>query len=147
MADIIKKYIISLPFNLTQYGKVSVIEDNDPKIYRDKIKTLFSTGTNERIWYHNYGANLSDLLFEPYSVAVEDARYAVNQVFASWLPEVTLLDLSASFEEQTGAVVLDLTYKIPSGDVDTVKVSTESLTRSGGTPDEYTERLRSSENG
>jgi len=147
MADIIKKYVISLPFNLTQYGKADVIEDNDPQVYRDKIRTLLSTGTNERIWYHNYGANLSDLLFEPYSVAVEDARYAINQVFASWVPEVTLLDVAASFDERTGAVMLDLTYKIPSGDVDTVKVSTESLTISGGTPDRYTELLRSSQNG
>jgi phage baseplate assembly protein W len=147
MSNIVDKYVIDFPFNLSTYKKVAVIKANDPNVYRNKIRALFSTGTDERVWYHSYGANLTDLLFEPSAVAVEDARNSVSQVFASWVPEVTLLDLTAGFDDRTGSVTLNVTYQIPSGDVDTIKIANTSLTTSGDSPDQYTEQLASENNG
>lgn len=126
-------YIIDLPFNLSTYGKVNVIPDNDVKVWRNKVLSVFSVGTNERIWYHNYGANLSTLLFEPSSVAVEDARAAINEVFVSWLPELTLLDITAGYDNPNASVTLNLTYQIPSGAVDSVKIINADLTHTGET--------------
>jgi len=126
-------YIIDLPFDLSTYGKVSAIADNDIQVWRSKITAIFSVATNERIWYHNYGADLSGLLFEPSPVAIEDARAAINEVFVSWLPTLKLLDIAAVYDAASASIILTLTYQVPSGAVDSVKITNASLTISGET--------------
>ena len=126
-------YIIDLPFDLSTYGSVGQIADNDIQVWRNKITTIFSIATNERIWYHNYGADLSGLLFESSTVAIEDARAAINEVFVSWLPTLKLLDIAAVYDSSNAAITLTLTYQVPSGTVDSVKITNASLTTSGET--------------
>jgi phage baseplate assembly protein W len=133
MANVQTTYVIDLPFDLSTKKKLKVIEDNDPKVWKNKILSLLSTGPNERIWYHSYGANLGDLLFEPSAVAVEDARVALSEVFASWLPELTLEDISAGYDESLGSITLEVLYRIPSGEMESVKISNASLTVAGET--------------
>jgi len=133
MANVQTTYVIDLPFDLSTNKKVKVIADTNPKVWKNKILSLLSTGTNERVWYHNYGANLGDLLFEPSSVAVEDARAALTEVFASWLPELMLEDISAGYDESLGSVSIEILYRLPSGAMESVKLSNASLTAAGET--------------
>jgi phage baseplate assembly protein W len=133
MANPQTTYVIDLPFDLSTKKKVMTIPDNDPKVWKNKVLSLLSIGTNERVWYHSYGANLSDLLFEPSAVAVEDARIALAEVFASWLPELTLQDINAGYDQTNGSITLEIMYKIPSGEVNSVKISNASLTVAGDT--------------
>ena len=126
-------YLIDLPFDLSTYGRINKVPDNDARAWKNKILSLLSTGTNERIWYHNYGANLGSLVFETSYAAVEDARIALAEVFASWLPELELLEVNAGFDDSVGSVTISVSYKLPSGAADSVKISTASLTRAGET--------------
>lgn len=126
-------YLIDLPFDLSTYGRVGIVPDNDPKAWKNKILSLLSTGIDERIWYHNYGANLGSLAFETSYAAVEDARIALSEMFASWLPELQLLDTNAGFDESVGSVTVSISYKLPSGAADSVKINTASLTTAGET--------------
>jgi phage baseplate assembly protein W len=126
-------YIINIPFNLSTYGSVSRIADNDIQVWRNKITAIFSIATNERIWYHNYGADLSGLLFEPSNIAIEDARAAISEVFVSWLPTLKLLDIAAVYDSTNASLILTLTYQVPSGMVDSVKITNAALTISGET--------------
>jgi phage baseplate assembly protein W len=123
-------YVIDLPFSFYK-GKVGVIPDNDPKVWKNKILSLLSTGTNERIWYHNYGANLSSLLFETSSVAIEDAKIAIAEVFTSWLPELRLFEIQAGYDDSLGSITVTLSYGLPSGLADSVKITTASLSNTG----------------
>lgn len=124
-------YVIDLPFSLTQKGKISIIPDNDPKFYKTKVLTLLSTGINERVWYYNYGANLTSLLFETSGSAIEDARTAITEMFTVWAPELTLIDIGVEFDGATSHLTFSIIYKLPDGEQDSVKISTSSLTRAG----------------
>lgn len=126
-------YVIDLPFDISTKGRIATVPDNDAKAWKNKILSLLSTGTNERIWYHNYGANLGSLVFETSYTAVEDARIALAEVFASWLPELELLEVNAGFDEAFGSVTVSVSYRLPSGASDSVKISTASLTNAGET--------------
>lgn len=124
-------YVIDLPFSLTQKGKIAAIPDNDPKFYKTKVLTLLSTGINERVWYYNYGANLTSLLFETSGSAVEDARTAITEMFVVWAPELTLVDIGAEFDSATSYLTFSIIYELPDGEQDSVKISTSSLTAAG----------------
>jgi len=124
-------YVIDLPFSLAQKGKITTIPDSDPKFYKTKVLTLLSTGINERVWYYNYGANLTSLLFETSGSAIEDARTAITEMFTVWAPELTLVDIGVEFDGATSYLTFSIIYKLPDGEQDSVKISTSSLTAAG----------------
>jgi len=120
-------YVIDLPFDLSTKGRVNSIVDNSPKVWRNKLLALLSTGINERVWYYIYGANLNSLIFETSSQVVEDARTAISQLFISWLPDLELSEVSVDIDSDNAAVTFTIIYSLPSGDTDSVKISTSSL--------------------
>lgn len=124
-------YVIDLPFSLTQKGKIATIPDNDPKFWKTKVLTLLSTGINERVWYYNYGANLTSLLFETSGSAIADARTAITEMFTVWAPELTLVDIGAEFDGNISQLTFSIIYQLPDGEQDSVKISTSSLTAAG----------------
>jgi phage baseplate assembly protein W len=134
MASVISKQLVTttidLPFSFSN-GRVASILDTDLKVWKNRIISLLSTATNERVWYYDYGANLNNLLFETSEVAVQDAKYAIEQMFGSWLPSLSLIDIVVGYDSTTGTLSITITYKLPSGDVDSVKINTESLSPSG----------------
>jgi len=134
MASIISKQLVTttidLPFSFSN-GRVASILDTDPKVWKNRIISLLSTATNERVWYYDYGANLNSLMFDTSEVAMQDAKYAIEQMFGSWLPSLTLLNVITGFDSNTGSLSVTITYKLPSSDVDSVKINTESLSPSG----------------
>jgi phage baseplate assembly protein W len=126
-------YVIDLPFDLSTKGRVNSIVDNSPKVWRNKLLALLSTGINERVWYYIYGANLNSLIFETSSQVVEDARTAISQLFVSWLPDLELSEVAVEIDSDNAAVTFTIIYLLPSGDTDSVKISTSSLNNAGET--------------
>lgn len=126
-------YVIDLPFDLSTKGRVNSIVDNSPKVWRNKLLALLSTGINERVWYYIYGANLNSLIFETSSQVVEDARTAISQLFVSWLPDLELSEVAVEIDSDNAAVTFTIIYSLPSGDIDSVKISTSSLNNAGKT--------------
>jgi len=126
-------YSISLPFNLSTNGKVNIVADSDPKAWRDRVLTLLSTGINERVWYYNYGAHLDGLIYETAADAFELGKQAINEMFVGWLPELSLIDILPVYDSDSGTLSLTIIYKIPSGETDSVTISTASLTAAGET--------------
>lgn len=126
-------YVIDLPFDLSTKNRVNSIVDNSPKVWRNKLLALLSTGINERVWYYIYGANLNSLIFETSSQVVEDARAAISQLFVSWLPDLKLSEVAVDIDPDNAAVTFTIIYSLPSGDTDSVKISTSSLNNAGET--------------
>jgi phage baseplate assembly protein W len=126
-------YVIDLPFDLSTKGRVNSIVDTSPKIWRNKLLALLSTGINERVWYYIYGANLNSLIFETSAQVVEDARTAIDQLFVSWLPDLELSEVSVDIDSDNATVTFTIIYLLPSGDSDSVKISTSSLNNAGET--------------
>jgi phage baseplate assembly protein W len=124
-------YVIDLPFNLSANGRISTIPDSDHKAWKNKVISLLSVGTNERIWYHYFGTNIENLLFESSSSAVIEARAAIEETFVKWAPELTLRDVSISKNDVDGSITLSIIYQIPTGQQDSVKITKASLTAAG----------------
>lgn len=126
-------YTIDYPFSFNSNGRVNAIEDNNPKVWKNKILALISTGTQERIWYSDYGINLGSLVFENSQNAVEEAVRGINELFVSWLPELDLTDVQVGYDETNGYLILSVVYTLPSGEQDSVKIDTSSLSAAGET--------------
>lgn len=126
-------YVIDVPFNLSAKGKVTVIPDNDPKVWKNKVLTLLSTGINERVWYYNYGVNLTNLLFESSSAAMEDARTAISEMFITWLPELTLLEVVTGRDDLMGSLTFSIIYSLPDNTTESINITTASLNAAGET--------------
>ena len=124
-------YTISLPFNISSNGKIAIISDNDPKAWKDKVISLLSIKENERIWYRYYGADIDSLLFESGNLSAGEVATAIRETFIKWLPELTLLDVTADYDQTNGYLTINIIYEIPTGEQDSVKIVKSSLTPSG----------------
>ena len=124
-------YTVNLPFNLSKNGRIDIIPDSDHKAWQDKVVTLLSIGTDERIWYHYFGTRIETLLFEGSSDAVIQARAAIEETFVKWAPELTLKDVSVSKNDEAGTITLSISYQLPTGQQDSVKLTRASLTAAG----------------
>jgi phage baseplate assembly protein W len=134
-----KTYQINLPFAFSTRGAVGIQSDTDPNIYKHKVLTLLSTGINERIWYYKYGAGLTDLLYEPVDTISDTAKTDITEMFGNWLPELSLEQVLTQYDSQLATSTFTIIYKIPSGEIESVKITTESLTAAG--------EIRSTNNG
>jgi phage baseplate assembly protein W len=126
-----KTYQINLPFAFSSRGAVGIQSDTDPNLYKNKVKTLLSTGINERVWYYRYGANLTNVLYEPIDTIAESAKTDITEMFGNWLPELSLEQVLTSYDSQQATVTFTIIYKTPSGEIDSVKITTVSLTAAG----------------
>jgi phage baseplate assembly protein W len=130
-------YSIDLPFSFSNRGAIISVPSNGSAAWRNKVLTLLSTGIDERIWYHNYGAGLNQLLFESPSVVSEEAKLAIEQMFAAWLPELKFMECFATYDSPSSSVSFSVIYQIPSGETDSVKINTASLTAAGEIKETY----------
>jgi phage baseplate assembly protein W len=124
-------YSVSLPFNISANGKVNITADTSAKAWRDRVLTLLSTGINERVWYYNYGASLDGLIYESAADATEMGRQAIKEMFVAWLPQLSLVEVNPVFDSGTATLSLTIIYKLPNGELDSVTISTASLTAAG----------------
>ena len=124
-------YTISLPFNISNNGKIAIIQDNDPKAWKDKVVSLLSIKENERIWYRYYGAGIDALLFESGNLSAGEVATAIQETFIKWLPELTLVNVTTDYDQTNGYLTINIIYEIPTGEQDSVKIVKASLTPSG----------------
>lgn len=124
-------YKINLPFNISTNGRIDIIPDSDHKAWQDKVVSLLSVGTDERIWYHYFGTRIETLLFESSTDAVIQARAAIEETFVKWAPELTLKDVTVSKNDDAGTITLSISYQLPTGQQDSVKITRASLTAAG----------------
>ena len=54
-------------------------------------------------------------------------------MFVGWHPELSLVDTIPVYDRDSGRLNLTIIYKIPSGETDSVTISTASLTAAGET--------------
>lgn len=125
--------LMSLPFSFGENGSVSSIEGTDLKRYRDKVYTLMTTNDYERVWYLHYGASIQNYLMNPSTEASLDIFEAINEAFVRWAPELELVEVTPYFDDANGVLEMEVVYKTPTLEVDSVKLITAELTRAGET--------------
>lgn len=128
-----ESFVVALPFSFTQAGAVRRVSNTDPALWKSKVKTVLTTNDYERIWYKHYGAALQNMLFNPEDLANLNVRAAVTEAFIRWVPELTLEDMTAIYDGDTGYLEFNIIYSLPTGGQDSVKITTAELTAAGET--------------
>ncbi len=131
--DLLNTRLISLPFTFAENGAAASIEGTDLKRYRDKVYTILTTNDYERIWYLHYGASIQNYLMNPSTEASLDIFEAINEAFVRWAPELELIEVTPFFDDENGVLEMEVVYKTPTLEVDSVKLITAELTRAGET--------------
>jgi phage baseplate assembly protein W len=124
-------YAIDLPFRFSKAGTVSVVPDTSLAAYQNKVVSLLSIGMDQRIWYHYFGVDITNMLFENTNLVINEASQAVADAFSTWAPELTLLSVTADYENASGTLSLNISYQTPSGNQGSVKINNASLTAAG----------------
>lgn len=132
-ATTFEAFVITLPFSFTQTGSVRRTSHTDGAVWKARVKTILTTNDYERIWYKYYGAALQNILFSPEDLSNLNVRSAVNEAFVRWLPDLSLEDMTAIYDGDNGYLEFNITYSLPTGEQDSVKITTAELTAAGET--------------
>lgn len=124
-------YVIGLPFSFTGAGSVGRVSESSGKYWRDKVVTYMSTNDFERIWYMYFGAGLQKFVFAPAELASVDVYGAISEMFTRWLPELTLISSLTNYDQDTGTLTFNISYALPNGEENSVKITTAELTAAG----------------
>ena len=128
---------ISLPFSFNNFGELSYSTD-PKKIWQDRVLLVLMTRFGERVMRQNFGSNVSATVFEPDSVAIETVRRTISEAFTQWLSALELTAINPVYDLETGALNVSVTYRLPTGEEDTVPLKTAILSRSGDIIQEIT---------
>lgn len=107
---------ISLPFSINDFGAVSFSTDQK-KIWADRVRSVVGTTTGERVMRPNFGGKIAYSVHNNLDAAIESINTTVTEVFNSQLPLLNLEKIDASFDESTGTVSADITYRLPNDQV------------------------------
>jgi len=132
---------INLPFSFNNnYNLVAtsatptgpVTSTTDLKvIYQNRIFAVLFTKFGERVMRPNFGSDLHKIVFETQEVALEIAERTISTAFSKWLPDLQLEKIEPLFDGTTGYFTFIINYRLPSGEVDGVKINTALFNRFG----------------
>ena len=121
---------ISIPFRFNEFGQVETAV-NESKYWKDQILLTIMTRFGERVFRPSFGSGIGETLFEPADTAAETAVRTINVAFNTWLPRLTLTEVSPRFNYDTGFLEVTVLYVLPSGQSDTITLNTAILNRTG----------------
>lgn len=107
---------ISLPFSINAFGAVSFSTDQR-KIWADRVRSVVGTTIGERVMRPNFGGKIAYSVYSNQDAAIEAIKTTVAEVFNSQLPLLTLDKIDSSFDESTGTVSADITYRLPNDQI------------------------------
>lgn len=121
---------ISLPFNFNEFGEVNYTSEAK-KIWQDRVYTAVLTQVGERVMRPGYGTIIQTATFENESVAAEIVDKGVSKAFADYLKDLKLVSVVPFYNAETGVMEITINYSLPTGEADTVKLTTAILSNSG----------------
>lgn len=124
---------ISLPFSFDSSGGIGYTID-EKKIWQDRVVLVVMTGLEERIMIPSFGTNVKKTVFESINDALSLIKQEISYGFATWLKQLSLVDVVGTIDNADGYLSVEIRYRLgASNQVDSVKVKTAILNRSGDT--------------
>lgn len=124
---------ISLPFSFDSSGGIGYTQD-ERKIWQDRVVIVIMTGLEERVMRPSFGTNVKKTVFETINDALAAIRQAVSQGFATWLQQLTLIEVIGTTDPVDGNLSIEVKYRLRNNpEVESVRVKTAILSRSGDT--------------
>lgn len=110
---------ISLPFNISPYGKVQDTTDQ-AKIWSDRVRATIGTTLRERLMYPDFGTLLATAFMETDEAAEALITTEVERAFTTQLSLLTLQSVDTSFDPYTNTTNINIIYSLPNNEqVDT----------------------------
>jgi phage baseplate assembly protein W len=122
---------ISLPFSISQYGRVSDTKTQE-KIWADRVHTVIGTALTERIMLPTFGSGIPNSMFDTTDSATKSIKDAVRMAFNSWLELLTLVDTAVTIADDNATVSVAISYMLPNQELITTNVAVSHL--NGNTP-------------
>lgn len=119
----IREQAIALPFTINAYGGISYTTAQE-KIWADRVKVAINTGITERLVNLNYGTKISSEIFSEQTVAEDTTRAEIQRIFETSLKLLTLNSIEITFDEITNETTAEVSYSIPDGRDNTLRVGT-----------------------
>jgi hypothetical protein len=101
------------------------------KLWQNRILLVLGTRPGERVMRPDFGSNLYTALYESESVAEQIINTSINEAFNKWLPDLSLKQISPTFDQTTNVIVINILYGLPNGEVDSVTINSGIFNRSG----------------
>ena len=133
------EYAIKLPVDIDGYGNI-IKTSNQSDIWKDRVISALGTAAGERVMRADYGTKIPSLFFDTQDALVAGITKEVTAAFTSYLPLLTLLNVGITYDELTGQMVADVSYKLPNQTSDTTSVNLSSVIINKSNPP-YEEKL------
>lgn len=130
MTAYVEGYAIAFPFSVNSGGSISYATE-DAVIWEDRVRCVLLTNLTERVMRPDFGTRLAALSFEPEGSVAVLAQQICSTAFVLFLPQLTLLSVSAKMNEVTQGVDVSVSYQTPAGYVETISAKTVTLNRYG----------------
>lgn len=105
---------ISLPFRIDGYGRVAATS-NELSMWADRVRTVITTYTGERLLRPTYGTEMPEDLFLAIADTPESVFADLSNAFSKFLPDLDLVDIAVIEEdEENGSVSLEIIYQVSS---------------------------------
>ena len=121
---------ISLPFSFNSAGEVAYTTDLR-KIIQDRVVLAVMTRFDERVMRPNFGSGAQNAAFENQADATEIVRESVSGCFTTWFPYLTLVSVSADFNNNNELECNVFYNKSGEGITESLNIKTQLLTRAG----------------
>lgn len=126
---------LSFPFRFEAGGVASSLTTQD--IWKDRVYIAVFSGFNERAMKPGYGTNVASALFEDLDVADNVVTDAVNVAFSTWLQELSLLSVNTITDLDTSELIVEVNYRLPTQQIDSLKFRYSLLDRTGQVIQEF----------
>lgn len=121
---------IAIPFKFNEFGQLDTTS-NQARFWKDQILLTIFTRFGERVVRPSFGSNVVSALFENSELASEVAVSSIKLAFNTWLPQLSLIELTPVFNEDTDSLEVKVVYVLPNGESDTISLNTAIFNRSG----------------
>lgn len=132
---------ISMPFRFgTEQGVVSngaltkgtggalVMTSDYRTIWKDRVFNALLTEVQERVMRPDYGTQVLKSLFDTEEAANAAITTSVQSALSIWLPDLTVKDVTASYDSTYGYLNVDVEYILPDGGQDTLSTQIKTAT-------------------
>jgi len=126
--SVFKERTLAFPFKISQNGLVAVVDDQE-SIWSNKVKSVVGTTVRERVMRPVFGSRLNELAWNTEGYAKQSVQSFVEQAFLTWLPSLTLNEVTVSDIDDAGQLNISISYLLPN---DTASVTTVGIVAVSG---------------
>jgi phage baseplate assembly protein W len=113
--------VLAFPFKISSKGTVSTINDQKA-IWSTRVASVVGTLTKERAMLPAFGSRLNELLWNTEGYAKQNVVSFVEQAFVTWLPSLTLVEVTVSDVDASGSLTISISYSLPNNENSTTTI-------------------------